>query len=284
MGENLSKAWSNIRDAVYDYGAHLIEMAPNILVALLVFILFVISARIIWKLVNKRLVKYTGNEAVSYLVAAVVKFIVIAFGILTALGILHLDKTVTSILAGIGLVGLALSFAFQHFAHNLLSGVVIATNKDIKVGDLVEVEGVFGNVTKVGLRTLTIDNNEGQLISLPNSLATDHKFKNYSTLGERRIDVECHIAYGTDYDKAAKVTKQAVEELTILKSGRPVECYMLEMADFSLKYEVRVWIDFEAGQMVFLNAKSMVTNAIYKALLKEGIEIPFPVTTVKLEK
>ena len=130
--ESLTKAGENIKDTFLNWGEQGVNMLPNFLVALLVVFGFVFLAKIIAKILNNKLLDLIKNEAITGLIVSVTKISVIVFGILTALGILHLDKTVTSILAGVGIVGIAFSFAFQHTADNLLSGIIIASKTSIK--------------------------------------------------------------------------------------------------------------------------------------------------------
>ncbi len=92
---------------------------------------------------------------------------VIALGFLFALSIVNLDKTVTSILAGVGVIGLALGFAFQDIAANFISGLFMASNKPFQIGDIIEVEGITGKVTAIKLRTTEMKTFQGNDVIIP---------------------------------------------------------------------------------------------------------------------
>ncbi|WP_439556631.1 mechanosensitive ion channel domain-containing protein, partial [Dyadobacter sp.] len=82
-------------------------------------------------------------------------------------GVLGLDKTVTSLLAGAGVLALALGFAFQDLTTNFISGAFIAIQRPIKVGDIIETNGFTGKVLSIGLRSVKLDNFAGQHVELP---------------------------------------------------------------------------------------------------------------------
>ena len=170
-------------------------MIPNFVVAIIILIASNIIAKLLSRYGNKILGTVSENKVVNKLIVRFITIVVISAGTFIALGVLHLDKTVTSLLTGIGIVGLALSFAFQHTAADVLSGVIVALRSTINVGDLVESNGVFGNVVRVGLRSIRILNVKGQHVEIPNRLFLDNPFKEYSQTGFRRIDVKGENEY-----------------------------------------------------------------------------------------
>jgi small conductance mechanosensitive channel len=145
-----------ILEKVGKWGEVATKMFGNILVATLTIIAFVMIARFIRKMVQRPLVRTTNNHALQNLVVLIVYFAILIVGLLIALGILELDKTVTSLLAGVGVIGLALGFAFQDIASNFISGVILAVRSPIQVGDIVSVSDHMGTVIETSLRVTTI--------------------------------------------------------------------------------------------------------------------------------
>ncbi len=278
--KQLNKAWDKISEKVEEWGDHGMDMLPNFLVAVMVFVLFIFVSRLTGRLLTKRLQHVSKNEAMNGMLVSVAKIAIMAFGILTCLGILHLDKTVATILAGIGIVGLAFSFAFQHTAHNLLSGIIIVSKSTINVGHMVEINGVTGIVTRIGLRSTYVNNTEGQIVCIPNRLVTDENYKDFTVLNERRIDLNGHVHYNSDLDLVKKVTIEAVEKLSAIKTDKPIQFYFKEMSDYSLEYVVRFWIPFTNVHPEYLDAKHEAINAIMRAYRANNIEIPYPITEI----
>lgn len=284
--ESLTKAGENIKDTFLNWGEQGVNMLPNFLVALLVVFGFVFLAKIIAKILNNKLLDLIKNEAITGLIVSVTKISVIVFGILTALGILHLDKTVTSILAGVGIVGIAFSFAFQHTAHNLLSGIIIASKTSIKIGHLIEVNGIFGEVKRVGLRATYIDNAEGQIVSIPNRLITDDEFKDYTISGERRIDVHGHVCYSSDLNKVVEVLKNAVSEerIPLRNNSKEPEIFFNKFDDYGIAFELRFFMKFDNNNGEYLDAKHYAIKNVAEDFRNNNIIIPYPVRTLEISQ
>lgn len=284
--ESLTKAGENIKDTFLNWGEQGVNMLPNFLVALLVVFGFVFLAKIIAKILNNKLLDLIKNEAITGLIVSVTKISVIVFGILTALGILHLDKTVTSILAGVGIVGIAFSFAFQHTADNLLSGIIIASKTSIKIGHLIEVNGIFGEVKRVGLRATYIDNAEGQIVSIPNRLITDDEFKDYTISGERRIDVHGHVCYSSDLNKVVEVLKNAVSEerIPLRNNSKEPEIFFNKFDDYGIAFELRFFMKFDNNNGEYLDAKHYAIKNVAEDFRNNNIIIPYPVRTLEISQ
>jgi small conductance mechanosensitive channel len=123
-----------------------IVMLPNVVAAILIVILFWIVARACRQLVRNVLSAFTGNEDIGRLIGIVVYAVALAAGAFIALGVLHLDKTVTSLLTGVGILGLTLGFALQDVASNLVAGLLIALDRPFRINDVIETNNFFGRV------------------------------------------------------------------------------------------------------------------------------------------
>ena len=92
----------------------------------------------------------------KHLVKTVIYVLILGIGLFAALSVLNLDGTVTSLLAGAGIIGLALGFAFQDIAANFISGVLLSTRHPFGIGDIIETNDFFGTVQKLNLRNTII--------------------------------------------------------------------------------------------------------------------------------
>jgi small conductance mechanosensitive channel len=108
------------------------------------------------KLFRKLFYKVSNNEALGHLFSTTVYGVILSIGIFIMLGVLGLDKALTSIPAGIGVIGLALGFAFQDIAANFVSGIILAFNRPFKIGEIIEVNNIMGQVTRTGLSDTAI--------------------------------------------------------------------------------------------------------------------------------
>jgi small conductance mechanosensitive channel len=258
-----------------------VEMLPNLIVAVLVLTTFWFISRLVHKGVCRALDRVQTNAAARDLMARIISVAIVLLGVVVALGVLNLDKALASILAGAGVVGLALGFAFQDLASNLISGVGLAVNQrwPFKIGDLVETNDVFGVVKKIQLRTSTIETLDGKTVILPNKQIYQGKVVNHSATGRRRVDVECGISYGDDLKKVTSVVQKAIEELNGRDQSRDVQFFFTGFGDSSINFVVRFWIEYDQ-QANFLQAQSDGIFALKKALDDNDIMIPFPIRTL----
>ena len=282
LSTQLSNATDNVVDKVTGWLTQAIAMLPNLVVAILVLVLFVVAAKVVRRVLDRVLSRVSDNAQVRSLLTTVAYVAVIAIGTFVALGVLELDKTVTSLLAGVGILGLALGFAFQDIASNFVSGVLLAFRRPFREGDLIESNDLFGKVESINLRSTLIRKPTGQIVYMPNQDVFTNPIINYSRLGERRVDVAVGVSYDDDLEKARRVTIEALEGLEMRYADRPVEVFYNEFGGSSINFVARFWIAFSDKQPEFLHAQSEAIIAIKKAFDANGISIPFPIRTLDL--
>lgn len=258
----------------------IVEMLPNLVVAVLVLILFLIISRIAKKVSFKVLNKFVQSKAVSRLISTIISVSFIIVGVIIALGVLKLEKTVTSLLAGAGIIGLALSFAFQDIASNFISGVLIAIRKPFVVGDIVESTDYFGTVEKINLRYTIIKTFQGNNVLIPNKDIYENPLINYTMSTERRIDLSVGVSYGDDLDKVKKVTLDTINSMDNIARKDDVTLFYTGFGDSSINFDVRFWVDYSRSHSDFLEARSDAIMKIKKAFDENDITIPFPIRTL----
>ena len=256
-----------------------IRMLPNFVIAVIAVILFILIGNLIRRIISNTLERFSKNVAVNKLIESLIRIVFFVIGIFIALGIMNLDKTVTSLLAGVGIIGLALGFAFQDAASNFISGIYLAIKSPINVGDIIEVNDKFGTVKKIGLRATTILSYQGQDIVVPNRLIFEDSYTHYTINGEQRIDLEVGISYGDDLQKVEDVTLAAINSLDFIKKDKPVDLYYSEFGKSSINFTVRYWVDM-GHRRDYLKGLSEGVKAIKKAYNENDITIPFPIRTL----
>ncbi len=279
MDIDLGRALDDAAATVSGWAEGLVGSLPDIVAALLVLLFFWGVATLVRNALLRILERVSQHRSVQRLLATVAYGAVLAVGIFAALGILELDRTVTSLLAGAGIVALALGFAFQDTAENFISGVLLAFRRPFREGDVVETNDHMGVVEAINLRATMLRTFEGQRVYIPNSTVFQNSLVNYTELGRRRVDLACGVAYGDDLERAREVAVQAIEPLEARDPGRPVEFFYEGFGDSSIDFVVRFWIGFSA-QPQFLAARSEAIVALKKALDEAGLTIPFPIRTL----
>ena len=257
----------------------MVLMLPNFVLSILVIIGFVLLAKLSRRLFNKTIRSFSDNVAVNKLLSTVIYLGIITIGIFVALGVLQLSKTVTSLLAGVGVVGLALGFAFQNTAANFISGIFMATRHPINVGDIVEANGFFGTVTMIDMRFTKILSPQGQEVIIPNRTILENPLINYTTTGERRVDLSCGVSYGENLEKVKQVAISAIENHLEHNKDKPVDLIFTEFGDSSINFTIRFWIG-EGCHNDYLQAMSLAIIHLKQAFDQNDISIPFPIRTL----
>lgn len=258
---------------------NLIEILPNILVGIFILVLATLLGKLAHRIIENILLRTHLRPTLRRLIGTTVQFIFIFAGILIALSVLKLDKAATSALAGVGLVGLALGYAFQDIIANFVSGIFISINRVIAVGDYIEADGQEGTVIETSLRTTTLESIQGQHIMIPNSKIFEETMINYTTSGERRIDIRCGVAYDSNLEKVEQVTREVLEQLSTRDTSKDVNFFYTEFGDSSINFLCNFWIDTTEIQS-FVVAQNEAIKAIKKRFDEEEFNIPFPIRTI----
>ena len=276
---NLGNAWNLLSRKVAGWGRQFVLLLPNLLMAVLVIVVTWIVARMVRSLVARLLKRVSHSEQVNWLLAQTVYVAIFAAGTFIALGILGLDKTVASLMAGAGIVTLALGFAFQDIAANLMAGIYLSVRRPFRRGHLIKAQDYFGTVNQINLRWTEVYTQQGQLVLIPNKQVFENPIMNYSALGRRRIDLNVGVSYGDDLVKAKEVAIRAVEEIPERLPERPIELYYEEIGESSINFVIRFWVPF-SKQADYLGARSEAIIRIKQAFDAEGITMPFPTRTL----
>jgi small conductance mechanosensitive channel len=259
-----------------------IALLPNLLVATLVMVSFWLAARLVSNLVQRLLSHTSESSTVTKLIVTSSKMSILFFGLFTTLGILNLDKTVASLLAGAGVIGLAIGFAFQEIAANFFSGILIALRKPYREGDLVQVDQYIGVVNEITLRTTNLRSFEGLEILIPNKDMFTKPVTNFTRTPDRRVDLKVGVSYSDDLLVVEKIAKEAVAHIPGRIPGRETEFFYRGFGDSSIDFQVRFWIKFEK-QTDYMSALHLAIVAIKSAFDSHGITIPFPIRTLDIK-
>ncbi len=279
MKFDITKAVNILINKITLWLEQLTSMLPNMVVAVLVLFLFFFLARIAKSISRKVLQKVSDKEAINNLFATIIYLLVLGLGLIMALNVLKLQQTVSSILAGAGIIGLAVGFAFQDITANFISGILLAFRKPIQVGDIVRVQDFIGKVEKIDLRVTVIRTFQGLHVIIPNKDVLQQPLTNFTKTSDRRIDLEVGVSYAEDLDFVEKVAIEAVAKLPYILPGKEVKLFYNEFGDSSINFTIMVWIEYpdEPG---YLQAKSDVIKAIKSAFDENNITIPFPIRTL----
>ncbi len=280
MDISISEGYSLLVKKLQGWLNAAIEMLPNFLLALIILIAFFVIGKLVRKAVSQLLHKVTDNDTIIDLLETIVGVVVISIGVFIALGVLQLQGAVTSLLAGAGIIGLALGFAFQDIAANFMSGIILSIRHPFGIGDMIEFQDYYGYVHKINLRCTIVRTTQGQLVYIPNKEVFNNAFTNYTWNKERRIDLECGVSYGDDLVKVKKIAVEAIKALEEVKDDRPVQLVYKEFGDSSINFDLRFWVPFTKN-FDYKGPKSKAIIALKKTFDENDIDIPWPIRSVE---
>ncbi len=262
------------------WGETAVKMLPNIVVAIFFLTLFWLLAIVVGRLVHRMVLRLSSYHHVARLMEKFGRLVVIAIGVIVALDALNLDRAVASMLAGIGIFGLAFGLAAKDVGGDYLAGILIHFTHPFRIGHLIQVGSFMGHVESLELRVTRIVTQQGQSVSIPNRKIIDNEVINYTITGIRRVDLKCGISYETDLQKAEDLAIKAAESIEIRDSERAVELFYEDFGESSINFTLRFWTNPE--QKTYLSARSQAMKAIQQTFKDHGITMPYPTRTVHL--
>ncbi len=207
--------------------------------------------------------------------------------VILIVAIMAIDKlgyNVASLLAGLGLGGLAFALAAKDLVGNLFGGVAILFDKPFKIGDRIKVGEVDGHVREIGLRTTRVETLAGTMIILPNSKVVDSNIENITAEKARRIILDLGVEYGTSIkriEEAKGIIRKHVKRIRGLNDDCTVA--FTAFNDSSLNLKVVYWINQE-GMKDFWGVQDELNTAIKRDFEKARIGFAFPSRTVYVKK
>lgn len=238
-------------------------------------VIILLAMWIIYKIILRSIKKVPLEKTNEHKQQIAVKFVKYIFYISVVVYVLGLfGVKLSAIWGAAGIAGVAIGFAAQTSVSNLISGIFVITDKAMKPGDFIEVDGVSGNVDSVGIISVKIRTLDNQIIRVPNSTIINSKLINYSTLKYRRYVFEVSVDYGTDLDKAVAVLKTVPSMCPTVITDNPdyaPNAFCTTLGDSGINMNLVVWSLREN----FLQTKGDVCINTVKAFNEAKINIPF---------
>lgn len=256
------------------------RLLPNLIIALVILIVFRSLATIGGRFIERVLGRASQNIALVGLISAITRIAIITTGLFFALGVLGLDKTVTSLLAGAGVLALALGFAFQDLTTNFISGAFIAIQRPIQVGDVIETNGFTGKVLSIGLRSVKLDNFEGQQVELPSKDIFQKPIVNFTHSGDRRVRMEGSIGYKDDLAVVESLALSVIKKLDFIDPLKVIEFNFTRFTEKSIDFEILFWI--RQDKIGPGPAKSAAMKVVKRIFDGNNISFPTPARPVDL--
>lgn len=203
--------------------------------------------------------------------------LLVRIGVLTAGFLLALSAagiSLDKVAIVLGALGVGIGFGLQGLVNNLVSGIILAFEKPLKIGDVIELGPFMGRVKEIGIRSSKVATFDGADVIIPNGDLLSQHLTNWTLSNQtRRIEVLVGVGYGSDIPSAREVIQGAIESQEMVMKFPAPNVLVHNFNDSSVDFRVLFWTSrFDE----WVSVKSNVLGAIYDELYKAGIEIPFP--------
>jgi small-conductance mechanosensitive channel len=254
-----------------------VQMLPQLIIALLILCVTWLAAKSAVRIADRITKRTHIREDLKQLLDTLVRLAIWVVGIVIALTVAIPSFTPASAFAGLGVGALAIGFAFQDIFENFLAGVLIMLREKMRIGDLIECDGITGKVERVTLRETHIRQLSNELTIVPNSKLFKNPVKILTDDVMRRDEIMVGVGYDCDLEEAQRVIREAVEALDNIVHEKPVLVVARTFGASSIDLLVQWWAP--TGTTDIRLTRHSVVVAAKKALDEAGIEIPYPYVT-----
>jgi len=254
-----------------------VDALPALVAAVVVLFVFLVLARITTQILTAFLSRTRADPALVHIAERLTRSVIVVFGVIMAAS--QAGLAVGSLLAGVGVVGLAVGLAAQDTLASVVAGLTILWDRPFRLGDTVTIAETYGVVTEIGIRTTRLRTPDHRDVLLPNKQVIEDKIINHTLHPLLRLDIPIGIAYHQDSRQAREVLLAAVDGHPRLDPERGAEVVLVELADSAVVLHLRAWLaDPSAERAAWVELLELAKVTLDEA----GIQIPFPQRTVHL--
>ena len=237
-----------------------------------------IAVKLILVLLDKTLKRSKLDTLACKIIRTIIKaflLFTIVIIILSSLGI-----SVSSLIAMLSVIGVALSLAIQGFLSNVFGGIQIISNRPFKVGDYVEAGGEAGTVREVGLFYTKLDTPDKKLIQIPNSKIANDSIINYSNATYRRLEFLFGISYNCEVEKVQAVVLDLLKAhpLVVTEENMNPAVHVKDYRDNDIYYTARAWCRNEDYWTIYFD----IMDTLKPTLENNGLQFTYPHVNVHM--
>lgn len=248
----------------------LTELAIDLIIGLIVFAL----VYIVW-LILRRLLRTALNRAQVDRTAASFLEMVAKYGFLSIGGIYALNAAgvnTSALLASLGIAGLTIGFAARDALSNLISGVLIYLDRPFVIGDLVEIEGQYGRVDRITLRSTRVITVDGKMLAVPNTEVINRTVISYTNFPHLRLDIPITVAVDERLDRIRQILMGLVSgDDDFLAEPQP-RMVITQLNDYNVAVELQVWLRNERDH---IEKRFQLRERVFETLTEAGVDMPF---------
>ncbi len=248
----------------------ILAYGPKLVGAIIVLIIGLWIVKGITRAFGSMLDKRNTDASLKPFFQGMVSMLLKVLLVVSVLGMIGIEMT--SFIAILGAAGLAIGMALSGTLQNFAGGVMILIFRPFKVGDVIDAQGYIGSVSAIQLFNTILKTPDNKTIIIPNGGLSTSSMTNYSTEERRRVDWTFGIGYSDDVDKAKSTLQNLCDQDERILKDPAVFIAVSELADSSVNFVVRAWVNAPDYWGVFFD----MNEKVLKTFTESGINIPYP--------
>lgn len=266
----LKTAWQQLMSMVRGT----IELLPNLLIAIIVFIIFWFIAKFSRRLI-KNFTRRKQSRNLGLVLARLSQGFIILLGAFVALAIVIPSFKPGDLVQLLGVSGVAVGFAFRDILQNFLAGILILITEPFTINDQIVFKDFEGTVENIQTRATTIRTYDGSRIVIPNAELFTNSVKVNTAFDKRRLQYDIGIGYGDSIEEAKKIILDVLDNTPEALQDPAPEALVVDLAASTINIRARWWIT-PPRRADALDAQDKILTAINNRMVAAGIDLPFP--------
>lgn len=259
---------------ISDLGNSFLSQLPYIILGVIVFVIFLIVARIVKRLVHAAGERTRVDNTLADLLGRIASLVIIILGVFVAAVVIFPAFKPGDLITGLGISSVAIGFAFKDVLQNFFAGILILWRQPFIVGDQIRVKDFEGTVEEINVRSTRLRTYDGERAVLPNGDVYTNSILVRTAYDKRRVKFVVGIGYPDDIEKGRDTIRGVLEKNEgVLKDPAPW-VYVDELAGSSVNMKVYFWV--QSQQANVLKVRDEVATGIKYALDEAGIDMPYP--------
>ena len=222
---------------------------------------------------------FNPNEKSTPHLAPILRYVFILIYMLVGAGVLGI--TYRNLIIFASALGVGIGFGLQNIVNNFISGIILLFEQPVRVGDIIEVDGLYATVKRIGIRSTIVESFDNSSVIIPNSEIISNQLTNW-TLNNNIIAIKCAVGieYGSDTVKVSEILKEIAKNHKDVINYPESVVWFEEFGDSSLNFILKVWINKPHQKF---NIHSSIMHLINSALEQNNITIPFPQSDIHIK-
>ena len=253
------------------------EALPRIGIGLVVLLVAIFGGKALRRFLEPRL---TARRTKSFgqVISNLVRWTVVIVGAFIAMSVVFPSIKPVDLIAGLGILSIAIGFAFQDILSNLLAGILLLIRQPFESGDQIEVSGQKGTVQAITIRETQIKTFDGEKIIIPNAEVYQNVIRVQTAYGPKRTALVIGLDDWDDLDRAADVALDATRDIEGVESDPAPEAFFFEFGDSVTNMELRWWT--QPQQANVRAVQDRVVRSVGRALKDAKIAMPSPIREI----